>query len=366
VWLENKLALAAPNRSLAASEALLHVRELARTLATLSRGTGALYGTSLTSDKLVEFTPLIPSVTAQLATWGEVLEERHPGEGTGAFARLCREEGLEPPRPLPAPPEPARAAPVEAFCAAPGDRRLLRALADALVAAQDPIGAHLLRALALEEAPPTEESTLLAQAGQEFQKANRQSLVRLLWPVALQDFAMSDHVVYFERGLPTQLHLAAKDLGRFSRAQWALAPVSAIHVTLVGNETLDADFVSHPLFAKATSLSIGFMARPTLDLGPLLARPGFDLESVHLAWTGKALRQLAKLPSPAALTRLSLGCPVEGKKPVLTAQHIEGLAALFPSLRRLELSRLVTLAPEALQALTTTGWPADVLDAGGS
>jgi hypothetical protein len=352
-WLENKLALAAPNRSLGGTEALTHVRELARAVAKLSSGKGALYGTSLSPDKLVELVPLIPTVTAQLATWGEVLEERHPGEGAEAFARVCREEGLEPPRSIPPPPEPPRTPAVEAFCRSPGDRRLLGAIANELVAANDPIGAHLLRALALEDAPSDDVEA--------FQRDHREALVRLVWPVALKDFAMSDHVVYFERGLPTHVHLSAKDLGRFSRAQWAQVPVSTVHVTFVGNETLDAEFPSHPLFMKATSLSIGFMSRPTLDISDVLARPGVDLEAVRVEWTGSTLSQLAKLPSPTALRKLAVGCPVEGRRPVLTAEHIEALAKLFPSLRRLELSRLVRLTAQATEVLASTGWPADVL-----
>lgn len=359
-WLENKLALAAPNRSLSANEALLHARELARTLGTLTRGKGALFGTSLTPDKLVEFSPLMPSLTAQLAAWGEVLEERFPGEGAVAFATLCREEGLEPPRPLPAPAEPARSPAVEALCRAPGDRALLRALADELTAAKEPVGAHLLRALALEQTPDPQTFA----AVEAFQAENREALVGLVWPTALRDFAMNSQTATklgFERGLPTRLFLSGTDLGRFSRAQWASAPISSIHVTLVGNETLDDDFISHPLFAKATSLSISFLTRSTLNLGPLLARPGVDLEAVHVEWTGRTLRQLAQLRASRALRRLSLGCPLEGRKPLLTAQHIRQLAELFPTLRRLELARGVRLETEATEALGSTGWPGDVL-----
>jgi hypothetical protein len=180
-----------------------------------------------------------------------------------------------------------------------------------------------------------------------------------VWPKPLLEAAGN---AYFRRGLPINLMLDATKLGRFSHALWTRAPIAEAHLSLDGNERIDPSLSRHPALARATSLTVSFRAFSTTDIGQLLEREGPPIEALHVVWTNaKRLAQLAKLKTPAALQRLSLSSPPEGKTRQITPADVDGLARLgFTSLRELVLTS-VGLKEDAVAALARTGWTLETL-----
>jgi hypothetical protein len=359
-WLESQVSQSAPNRSFGAAQAQRCVRELAQACGAIEHGAGNVYGTQIDASRHAEMAPLLPRMRSRLAEWGEVLQETFGADGRRIFDDICKVAGVVVVAAVPVVESSDAYPELEAFRKAPGDRLALAALAGVLVDRGDPIGVHLRNALELEGLPRgTPRFFELSRAVEETQTRERERLASLIWPAAMVEVAEN---AYFRRGLPVDLMLDAETLGRFAPALWARAPIAEAHLRLHGNEKIDATLARHPALARATSLAVSFGAFSTTDIGPLLEREGPAIEALHVVWTNaRRLAQLKKLRHPAALRRLSLTSPPEGKKRVLTAAEIDGLAGMgLSGLRELVLT-LVGLKNDGIEALARTAWPLETL-----
>ncbi len=358
-WLESQLAQSEADRSFGNAQAQRCTRDLAQACGALERGSGTVYGTQLDAVRHAEMSPVLPRIRSMLADWGDVFEAAYGSEGRKVWSEICRNAGIvvvSEPVVLDDEVYPE----LDAVRQSPGNRQALKTLADVLVERGDPIGAHLHRALELEGLHRgTPRFFELTRALHETETTERDRLIALVWPKPLLEAAGN---AYFRRGLPVNLMIDRATLGRFSHALWARAPIADAHLQLDGNEKIEPSLARHPALARATSLAIGFRAFSTTDIGPLLEREGPAIERLHVAWTNaKRLVQLKKLRYPAALQRLSLTSPPEGKRRMLTAADVDGLAGLgFTALRELVLTA-VGLKSDGLAALERAGWPLETL-----
>ena len=358
-WLESQIAQSGANRSFGNAQAQRCTRELAQACGAIERGSGTVYGTQLDAVRHAEMSPVLPRIRKRLAEWGDVFEETYGSEGRKVFSEICRNAGIAVVSELVTPDDEVYPE-LDAVRQSPGDRQALKALADVLAERGDPIGAHLHNALELEGLQRgTPRFFELTRAIRATEAAERDRLIALVWPKPLLEAAGN---AYFRRGLPVDLMLDATTLGRFSHALWARAPIAEASVLLDGNEKIEPSLARHPALARVTSLAVSFRAFSTTDIGPLLEREGPAIERLHIVWTNaKRLVQLKKLRHPAALQRLSLTAPPEGKKRMLTAADVDGLASLgFTSLRELVLTS-IGLKSDGVAALARPGWSLETL-----